>query len=83
VTSERGDYERAKGFYEEGLTLTRVLDDTALLTSYLISLGYEYLLQGDPDRGAALNEEAAGLLRERGHRGKLQYMPSTISDGRR
>lgn len=49
------------------------MDDTALLTSYLISLGYEYLLQGDPDRGAALNEEAAGLLRERGHRGKLQY----------
>jgi tetratricopeptide (TPR) repeat protein len=72
VTSERGDYEGAKGFYEEGLALSRKLDDTALLTSYLIRLGYESLLEGDPERGATLNEEAVVLLGERGHKGKLQ-----------
>jgi tetratricopeptide (TPR) repeat protein len=39
----------------------------------LIALGYEYLLEGDHERATALNEEAAALLRERGHRGVLQY----------
>jgi tetratricopeptide (TPR) repeat protein len=73
VTSERGDYEGAKGYYQEGLALSRKMDDTALLTSYLINMGYESLLQGNPDRGATLNEEAAELLGERGHKGKLQY----------
>jgi hypothetical protein len=68
VTSERGDYEGAKGFYEEGPALSRKLDDTALLTSYLISLGYESQLQGDPERGATLNEEAVVLLGSEGIR---------------
>jgi len=36
-------------------------------------VGAEYLLQGDHERGAMLNEEAAGLYRERGNRGHLQY----------
>jgi non-specific serine/threonine protein kinase len=35
----------------------------------LLSLGYTLLLEGDYERGAALNEEAAALLRERGYKG--------------
>jgi ATP/maltotriose-dependent transcriptional regulator MalT len=43
------------------------------LSAFLISLGYEFLLEGDHERAAALNEEAAELCRERGHRGRLAY----------
>ena len=39
----------------------------------MISVGAEFLLQGDHERGTILNEEAAGLYRERGNRGHLQY----------
>jgi len=39
----------------------------------LISLGYEYLLEGDHERATALNEEAAELYRKRGSKGGLRY----------
>ncbi len=38
----------------------------------LISLGYEFLLEGNPERATSLNEEAVALYRKRGHRGRLQ-----------
>jgi hypothetical protein len=53
--------------------LSRKLDDKALLASALISVGAEFLLQGDHERGAMLNEEAAELYREQGNIGHLQY----------
>jgi hypothetical protein len=43
-----------------------------LLGAYLISLGYEFLLEGNPERATSLNEEAVALYRKRGHRGRLQ-----------
>src|SRR5215217_999328 len=46
VSGDRGDHEEAKTFYE-GLALSRKLDDKALLASALISVGAEFLLQGD------------------------------------
>jgi tetratricopeptide (TPR) repeat protein len=73
VSSDRGNHGEANEFYEEGLALSRKIDDKALLASALISVGAEFLLQGDHERGAMLNEEAAGLYRERGNRGGLQY----------
>ena len=73
VFSDRGDYKEARKYYEEGLALSRELGDTALLASTLISVGAEFLLQGDHERGARLNQEASELLRERGSRGHLQY----------
>jgi len=36
-------------------------------------VGAEFLLQGDYERGAMLNEEAAQLYRARGNKGHLQY----------
>jgi DNA-binding CsgD family transcriptional regulator len=39
----------------------------------LISLGYEYLLEGDHERATALSEEAAELYRKRGSKGGLRY----------
>ncbi len=50
VATDRGDYERAKQLYEEGLTLARELGSAELLGAHLISLGYEYLLEGDQER---------------------------------
>ena len=38
----------------------------------MLSLGYMCLLDGDHEQGAALNEEAAGLCRERGYKAGLQ-----------
>jgi DNA-binding CsgD family transcriptional regulator len=42
------------------------------LTRHLSSLGYSLLFQGEYERGAALSEEAAALLRERGYTGGLE-----------
>jgi non-specific serine/threonine protein kinase len=39
----------------------------------LFSFGFTLLLEGDYERGAALNEEAAALYRERGYKGGLEY----------
>jgi DNA-binding NarL/FixJ family response regulator len=44
------------------------------LPYFLTSLGYTSLLEGDYERGAALNEEAAALLRERGFKGGSQWV---------
>jgi DNA-binding CsgD family transcriptional regulator len=43
------------------------------LGDFLNILGYTLLLEGDYERGAALNEEAAALFRERGDKGGLLY----------
>jgi non-specific serine/threonine protein kinase len=40
----------------------------------LFSVGYGLLLEGDYERGAALNEEAAALYRERGYKGGLEFV---------
>ncbi len=39
----------------------------------MISLGYEFLLEGDLERATELNEEAVALFRKQGRRGDLQY----------
>jgi tetratricopeptide (TPR) repeat protein len=39
----------------------------------LLGLGYVLLLEGDYERGAALNEEAAALCRDRGYNDSLPY----------
>jgi DNA-binding CsgD family transcriptional regulator len=47
---------------------------TYRLPDILLSLGYVCLLEGDYERGAALNEEAAALCREHGYRGHLNVV---------
>ncbi len=64
---------RAKEIYEEGIAVCREVGYTYRLPSFLLSLGYLLLLEGDYARGAALNEEAATLSRERGYKGSLHY----------
>jgi DNA-binding NarL/FixJ family response regulator len=39
----------------------------------LLNLGYDSILEGDYERGAVLNEEAAALCRERGYKSFLNY----------
>jgi tetratricopeptide (TPR) repeat protein len=46
---------------------------TYLLPAFLLSMGYVSLVEGDYERGAALNEEAVALFRERGYKGGLYY----------
>ena len=56
----------------EGLALSRELDGAQLLGAFLTSLGYEYLLEGEPEGATSLNE-GGEIYRKRGHRGDLQF----------
>jgi tetratricopeptide (TPR) repeat protein len=49
------------------------LGGAELLGAYLVSLGYEFLLEGDLEKAISLNEEAKELYRKRGRRGGLRY----------
>jgi predicted ATPase/class 3 adenylate cyclase len=69
------DRERAKELREEGIGLARELGYVTTLARHLFSLGYTLILEGDYERGAALNEEAATLFREHEHKGGgLEYL---------
>ena len=48
VSSDRGNYEQAKDLYE-GLALSRELDGATARRFLEASLGYEYLLEGEPE----------------------------------
>lgn len=74
VADDRGDHERAKQLYEEGLALSRLLGGAHQLAAYSTDLGYTLLLEGDLERATRLNEEAAALHRERGSKGGLEYV---------
>ena len=58
---------------EEGIALCRELGHGLQLANHLGNLGYLFLLEGDYERGAALNEEVAALSRERGYKGGLDF----------
>lgn len=53
--------------------MCREVGYTYRLPDFLLSLGYECLLEGDYKRGAALNEGAVAICREHGYRSKLNY----------
>ena len=54
--------------------MSRKLGYVRTLGRLLFSVGYMLLLEGDYERGAALNEEAAALYRERGYKGGLDIV---------
>jgi tetratricopeptide (TPR) repeat protein len=55
------------------LALCEELGGAQPLGDYLAHLGYEFLLRGDHERAATLNERAAALLRNQGYKGGLQF----------
>jgi DNA-binding CsgD family transcriptional regulator len=74
VWNMRGDPKRATElFFEEGIVQAREVGDADRLASLLLSLGYELLLEGNYERGEALNEEAATIYRERGYKSGLEF----------
>ena len=62
------DRERGKELFQEGIGLARELGYAPTLARFLLSLGYTLLLEGDYERGAALNEEAVAVFPERGYK---------------
>src|SRR5215212_3807819 len=64
---------RAKEIFEEVIAVCREMGYTYRLPDSLLSLGYTFMLEGDYERGAALNEEAVAICREHGYRQKLNY----------
>lgn len=69
-----GGIARAKEIYEEGIEVCREVGYTYRLPDFLFSLGYQLMLEGDHERGAALNEEAEALCRVHGYKGSLKYV---------
>jgi non-specific serine/threonine protein kinase len=61
-----GDYDRARGLYEETLTLSREAGDKWALAFHLNALGDLYMEQGDDARAEALLEESLSLSQELG-----------------
>jgi tetratricopeptide (TPR) repeat protein len=66
VTSFRGDFDRARGLYEESLVLAREADDEWLITIVLNNLGGAEVEAGNVERGIELFEESLALGEERG-----------------
>jgi len=68
-----GETARAKKYYEEGIAVCREVDYPYRLPELLLSLGYMLMLEGDYERGVALNEEAVAICREHGYRRSLNF----------
>ena len=68
-----GETAPAKEIYEEGIAVCRKVGYAYRLPDFLLSLGYILMLEGDYERGVALNEEAVAICREHGYRSKLNY----------
>jgi predicted ATPase/DNA-binding CsgD family transcriptional regulator len=66
IAGRQGDVEVALSFAEEGLRLSRELDDAWLIGRSLRYLATPVWLGGDGDRAAALYEESARLSRATG-----------------
>jgi ATP/maltotriose-dependent transcriptional regulator MalT len=77
ASSDRGDYEQAKEFYAEGLSLSRELDSAYLRFLFLSNWGWTALLGGDHQRATVLVEEAVELARER-RRGFMGLLPRAL-----
>jgi predicted ATPase/DNA-binding CsgD family transcriptional regulator len=73
MSGNSGDTARAKEVYEEGIAVCREVGYVYRLPDFLLSLGYQLMLEGEYERGATLNEEAAALFREHGYKSGLHY----------
>ena len=67
----QGDYDRARALSEEGLAVSRRLEDREGRVSFLISLGAVELHQGDYARAAVAFEESLVLSRALGDKGLI------------
>lgn len=66
-----GDIARANEIFEEGIALCRDVGYTFQLTYFLHNRGYQSTLEGDYERGMALNEEAVAICREHRYKASL------------
>jgi non-specific serine/threonine protein kinase len=65
LVRSQGDYERARVFAENGLTIARETNNSSDIAVFLLNLGILALQhEGDPGRGRALLEESVALARE-------------------
>ncbi len=62
----QGDYEKARAFAEQGLTMARETNNRENIPWFLFNLGVVALHEGDYSRGKVLCEESVALGRELG-----------------
>ncbi len=63
----QGDYQRAQGLLEEGLSLARALGDRRNIVNALNNLGHVMLELGEPQQARVLLEESLTLPRDAGN----------------
>ena len=66
IAWEQGDYERSRAFSEEGLAMSRKLEDADIAAAALANLAWAALYANRPGRASELAEEAATLERASG-----------------
>ena len=67
VASDRGDYEQAKRFAENWLSLSAGLENKYYTCLALVALGGVARYQGDYDQAIALHEQSLAMSRDRGY----------------
>jgi tetratricopeptide (TPR) repeat protein len=67
------DYRMAEEIHEKGLKVFRGIGDKFGIAHVLLSLGLNYLRQGNYERAAKLETEALGLLRELGDKAGIGW----------
>jgi len=67
------DYAMAEHVYEKSLEVLRRIGDTFGIAHVLLSLGFNYLRQGNYARAVELETEALGLLRELGDKAGIGW----------
>ena len=69
----QGDFQHAAALSEEGLSLSRKLEDTSGIASSLFTLGLTEMALGDYDRAGRLLEESQSLYRDVGDREEMAH----------
>ncbi|MFN8636827.1 MAG: adenylate/guanylate cyclase domain-containing protein [Chloroflexota bacterium] len=78
--TSKGEYDRARAMFEEGLALVEKVGDENFRPRYLNSLGWLHVECGDLERGFELNQRAAAGARERGDHESIANADLNLGD---
>jgi predicted ATPase len=79
VAWQREEHEKATELFEEGLALSREMNDTWWLANSISNLATVSHSQGDSERATELYEESMDLFREQGDKQSLTYCLTNLA----
>ncbi len=80
IARVQGDYEKAKGYVEDGLAILRAYEDRSSITQGNVIIGIITIFQGAREKGIKLLEECLQALRETGDEWHSAFVLLYISD---